>query len=76
MRLEMMYGLRVVISSNYYFRAIDLRHHLDGECQPNSVASLMSTNTCLTAKLWSAVMVNIVTAEGTFILRYIRVSTC
>jgi hypothetical protein len=32
-------------------RAIDLRHHLDGECYPDSVASLMRTNTCLTANL-------------------------
>jgi len=31
-----------------HFRAIEWRHHLDasGECQPDSVASLMRTNTC------------------------------
>jgi hypothetical protein len=36
------------------FLAIELRHHLDGECQPDSVASLMRTNT----HAWSAVVVN------------------
>ena len=34
-----------------YSRAIDWRHHLVGVCQPDSVASLMRTDTGLTAKL-------------------------
>jgi hypothetical protein len=58
-----------------HFRAIEWRHHLDasGECQPDSVASLMRTNTCLTVKLWSAVMVNIAMVKGTFLLGYSKV---
>jgi hypothetical protein len=44
------------------FCAIDLRHHLDGEHQPDSVASLMNTLKLLVSGPSSAVIVNIVTA--------------
>jgi hypothetical protein len=33
-----------------YFRAIDLRHHLDGECQSDSVASLEEDQRMLNTK--------------------------
>jgi len=51
-----------------YFRAIDLRHHLDGECQSASVASVQHM-----LNFWSAVIIDTVTAKGAFLLSYLKV---
>jgi hypothetical protein len=66
-----------------YFRAIDLRHHLDGECQPDSVAGLdedqrmLNTKTFgrLSSLTWSPQREHFCLAILRYI-RVIRVDTC